>query len=72
MKLDREIFLSVLLAGGLIGTAACGGPEPVEEEEAPVTTTGSEEMFESEPVETSDGLDPVAEEPEEDMGPTPE
>jgi hypothetical protein len=65
MNIDREKFMAAVLALGLGGgLAACGGDaEPVEEEEAPPLTTGSEDY--SEPMMDTQAIEepPIEQDP---------
>ena len=67
MKIDREHFLSAVLALSLGGLVACGGEEPPAAEAAPDETAGAEEMMGEEPGgeatdEATEGAEPAAEE----------
>ncbi|MDD9946503.1 MAG: hypothetical protein OXU20_35990 [Myxococcales bacterium] len=76
MKIDREKFLSAVIAVGMTGAVACGGEPPAAAE--PEASTGDEvvpePMPEPEP-EPPPAAPPPQPEPEpvvEEAGPTPE
>lgn len=66
MKINREKFLSALLAAGMGSAVACGGEPPPAAEAEPMETSG-EEMPAEEPME-----EPAAEAPAEEPAPEPE